>query len=123
MGTTIHDVARPWNVVEVAQYDHSPLAGDGFNGGWGTYPWLPSGLIISTDIELGLFVLQPTYVRACYLEGTVRDANSAAPVAMATVQIVDVAVPTMIMASGTRPRRLIPIASPPGRSDTAGSSD
>lgn len=91
LGTTIHDVARPWNVVEVAQYDHSPMAGDGFNGGWGTYPWLPSGLIISTDIEQGLFVLEPTYVRACYLEGTVRDANSSAPVAMATVQIVDVA--------------------------------
>ena len=42
LGTTVpDDVSRPHNVVEVANYDHCPLTGDGFNGGWGTYPGCP----------------------------------------------------------------------------------
>lgn len=80
LGTTIHDVSRPWNVVEVARYDHCTFNGDGFNGGWGTYPWLPSGLIISSDIEEGLVVLSPNYVRACWLEGIITDAVTGLPV-------------------------------------------
>jgi choice-of-anchor B domain-containing protein len=90
LGTTIHDVSRPWNVVEVANYDHCPLQGSGFNGGWGTYPWLPSGLIISSDIEGGLFVLDAEYIRACWLEGTIRNAQTSVPVANATLQIVGI---------------------------------
>lgn len=80
LGTTVHDVSRPWNVVEVARYDHCDFNGDGFNGGWGTYPWLPSGRIISSDIEEGLIVLSPTYVRACWLEGVVTDAVTGTPI-------------------------------------------
>lgn len=91
LGTVIHDVSRPWNVVEVGNYDHSPFEGDGFNGAWGTYPYLPSGLIISSDIEGGLFVFDADYVRACYLEGTVRNAQTSVPVQNATVSIVDIA--------------------------------
>ncbi len=90
IGTTIHDVSRPWNVVEVGRYDHCDLVGEGFNGGWGTYPWLPSGRIISTDIEEGLIVLDATYVRACWLEGTIRNAQTTAPVVNATLQIVGI---------------------------------
>lgn len=87
LGTTIHDVSRPWNVVEVGHYDHCPLEGAGFNGGWGTYPWLPSGRIISSDIEGGLYVLQPTYTPACWLEGTVRNAQTLVPVNQAEVRL------------------------------------
>ncbi|MEX1132656.1 MAG: choice-of-anchor B family protein [Flavobacteriales bacterium] len=90
LGTTVHDVSRPNNVVEVANYDHSPFEGNGFNGAWGTYPWLPSGRIISTDIERGLYVLDVEYVRACWLEGTVRNSVTAVPVPQATVDIVSV---------------------------------
>lgn len=75
-GVTIHDVSNPDNMVEVGNYDTSPLVGDGFNGSWGVYPWLPSGNIITTDIELGLFILGPTYVRGCYLEGNVTEQGS-----------------------------------------------
>ncbi len=80
LGTTIHDASRPWNVVEVGRYDHCDLVGDNYNGGWGTYPWLPSGRIISSDIEEGLIVLDPEYIRACWLEGLVTDAVSGLPV-------------------------------------------
>jgi|JI9StandDraft_1071089.scaffolds.fasta_scaffold08395_2 choice-of-anchor B domain-containing protein len=85
LGTTIHDVSRPWNVVEVARYDHCDFVGDNYNGGWGTYPWLPSGRIISSDIEEGLIVLDAEYVRACWLEGVITNAVTGAPVQGATV--------------------------------------
>ncbi|MEZ4756511.1 MAG: choice-of-anchor B family protein [Flavobacteriales bacterium] len=85
LGTVIHDASRPWNMVEVGRYDHCELVGDNYNGGWGTYPWLPSGRIISSDIEEGLIVLDPTYVRACWLEGLVSDATNSAPINGASV--------------------------------------
>jgi choice-of-anchor B domain-containing protein len=73
-GVTIHDVARKNNLVETGNYDTSPdYSGDGFNGQWGVWPYLPSGNIICSDIETGLWILKPTYKRAAYLEGTVRD--------------------------------------------------
>lgn len=73
-GITIHDVTRKNNLVEVGSFDSSPnFSGDGFNGAWGVWPYLPSGNIIISDIETGLWIVKPTYKRACYLEGTVRD--------------------------------------------------
>lgn len=70
-GVTVLDATNPSNLVEVGNYDTSPFIGDGFSGCWGVYPYFPSGLVIASDIEQGLFVLEPTYVRACYLEGQV----------------------------------------------------
>ncbi len=73
-GITIHDVSRKNNLVEVGSYDSSPTySGDGFHGAWGVWPYLPSGNIIVSDIETGLWILKPTYKRACYLEGVVKD--------------------------------------------------
>ncbi len=72
-GVTIVDANHPYNLIEVGNYDTSPLSGDGFNGCWGAYPYLPSGNILATDMEEGLFVLFPIYKRGCYLEGFVTD--------------------------------------------------
>ena len=78
-GVIIHDVSNPSNMVEVGNYDTSPaFSGNGFNGCWGVYPYLPSGLIIASDIENGLFVLGPTYVKGAYLKGNVTDSVSGA---------------------------------------------
>ena len=80
-GVVIVDAGRPNNLVVVAHYDTYPQdSGNGFNGTWGVYPWLPSGNIVSSNIEDGLFVLTPTYQRACYLEGTITDANTSLPI-------------------------------------------
>ncbi|PWL24370.1 MAG: hypothetical protein DCO96_14145 [Fluviicola sp. XM-24bin1] len=86
-GVTIHDCSNPNNMVEVGFYDTSPLTGDGFNGCWGVYPYLPSGLIIASDIESGCFVFDPTYVGASFLEGNVTDASTTNPINNATVDI------------------------------------
>jgi choice-of-anchor B domain-containing protein len=73
-GITIHNASNPSNIVEVGNYDTSSgFSGDGFNGCWGVYPYLPSGLILATDIEEGLFILDPTYISASYLDGNVID--------------------------------------------------
>ncbi|MBK9175381.1 MAG: choice-of-anchor B family protein [Flavobacteriales bacterium] len=87
-GVAVYDVSDPHNMVEVGNYDTTPLTGDGFNGAWGVYPYFSSGRLIISDIERGLFVLDPTYIQACRLEGLVTNAQTSAPVGNATVQIV-----------------------------------
>ena len=78
-GVVITDVSRPANPVEVGKYDTYPQgSGNGFNGCWGVYPFLPSGTIVASDIDNGLFVLSPTYIRGCYLEGITTDTMTGA---------------------------------------------
>lgn len=86
-GVTIHDVTHPDNIIEMGYYDTSPLSGNGFDGVWGVYPYLPSGNIIASDMQQGLFILGPTYQQACYLEGLVTDSLNSTPVTGADVTI------------------------------------
>ncbi|MEZ4774282.1 MAG: choice-of-anchor B family protein [Bacteroidia bacterium] len=88
-GLNIVDASRPGNLVEVGYYDTSPKASGFFEGAWGAYPFLPSGLVLISDIEEGLFILQPHYQRGCYLEGNVTDAQTSAPVTNVSVHIVE----------------------------------
>lgn len=75
-GLNIIDANRPTNLVEVGYYDTNTLTGGGTDGNWGAYPFLPSGLVLATDIEEGFFIFQVNYERACYLEGNVTDASN-----------------------------------------------
>ncbi len=86
-GVVIVDGARPDNLIEVGHYDTSPLSGGGFDGAWGVYPYLPSGNLVVSDISQGLFVLTPTYIRGCYLEGTVTDSITTLPLNNVSVEI------------------------------------
>ena len=53
-GIQIFDVKSKGNIVNVGHFDTSPnFSGPGSNGCWGVYPYLPSGLIIASDIENG----------------------------------------------------------------------
>lgn len=88
-GITIVDASRPNNLVQVGNYDTSPLAGGGYDGAWGVYPFLPSGTIVVSDIDSGLYVLAPTYERACYVEGVITDCISGNPVNGVNVQILN----------------------------------
>ncbi|HUR30838.1 MAG TPA: choice-of-anchor B family protein [Saprospiraceae bacterium] len=87
-GTLIVDAARPNNLIEVGSFD-SFLGADGdYNGVWGSYPFLPSGKILSSDRQSGLFVFVPNYVRAAYLEGLVLDSITQVPIQGAVVKII-----------------------------------
>jgi len=84
-GCTIVDADRPGNMIEVGFYDTHPSSGNGFQGAWGTYPFLPSGNILVSDRSEGLFVLTPTYIRGCYLEGIVK--NAITNIALSSISI------------------------------------
>jgi choice-of-anchor B domain-containing protein len=87
-GVVINDVTRPGNMIQVGRYDtYAQGGGNGFDGDWGVYPYLPSGTIVASDITNGLFVLSPNYVRACYLEGNVTDSATGAPLNNVAIQI------------------------------------
>ena len=87
-GTIILDASRPDNMVEVGNFDSFLGADGGFPGVWGTYPWLPSGKVLSSDRNSGLYVFIPNYVRACYLEGIVVDSVTGLPLDNALVSII-----------------------------------
>jgi choice-of-anchor B domain-containing protein len=86
-GVTIVDAHRPQNLVQVGQYDTYNGSGATFNGAWGVYPYLPSGNLIVSNIEAGLFVLTPQYIRACYLEGLVTDKSTGVALSNVAIKI------------------------------------
>ena len=63
-GTRILDISDPTNPIEVAFYDTSNIEGL-YVGNWGTYAYLPSGNIISSDIETGLYIFSTPLIPQC----------------------------------------------------------
>lgn len=78
-GLQIMDIKDPSWMIEVGNYDTSPLSGDGYDGAWGAYPYLPSGNVLISDMQEGLFVLAADYVAASRLYGAVLDSVSGTP--------------------------------------------
>jgi hypothetical protein len=57
----VFDASNPDALVEVAHFDNYLIPGTnsaGTDGTWGVYPFLPSGNILVSDIENGLFILR-----------------------------------------------------------------
>ena len=56
-GLWIWDISEPSNPTYVASYDtYTPPGHDSYKGAWGVYPLLPSGNILVSDMQYGLFV-------------------------------------------------------------------
>jgi choice-of-anchor B domain-containing protein len=72
-GLEIVDASVPENMIEVGYFDSWPGADGGFNGNWGAYPFLPSGLVLMTDRATGLYVVEVDYIRGARLHGTITD--------------------------------------------------
>ena len=72
-GVVITDASDPNNLIKVASYDTYSGSSGGFGGCWGAYPFLPSGIVLASDRQTGLYVLQPNYVQASKIVGTVED--------------------------------------------------
>jgi len=63
-GVHIWDVSDPLAPVRVGFLDTRPETDtDAFQGAWSVYPYFPSGNIIVSDIERGLFILDATFAR------------------------------------------------------------
>jgi choice-of-anchor B domain-containing protein len=58
-GLTILDITDPTSPTEAGFFDtYTPSSNASFNGAWGVYPFLPSGNILVSDINSGLYVLK-----------------------------------------------------------------
>lgn len=101
-GVTIHDAGRPGNLIEVGNYDTSPnFSGSGYNGCWGAYPFFPSGNIVASDMQEGLYILKPNYTRACYVEGLVTDSVTGTFLNNVTISILSTDINTTTALDGT----------------------
>lgn len=56
-GLQVFDISNPLNIVKIAYYDTYPDTGySSVKGAWGVYSLLPSGKILVSDMQYGLFV-------------------------------------------------------------------
>ncbi|MEE3037822.1 MAG: choice-of-anchor B family protein [Bacteroidota bacterium] len=61
-GLYVHDISNPLSPVLVAYYDtFLPDHHDSYMGAWGVFPFLPSGKILLSDMQSGLFVFEVDY--------------------------------------------------------------
>ena len=97
-GTTVHDITYPNYMIQVAYYDSYSGSGSGFDGCWGTYPFLPSGNIISSDINSGtggngrLLIYGRDFQQACYLQGNVTDGVTSSAISNASIHILSTSI-------------------------------
>jgi len=63
-GLQVFDISNPVNPIQVAYYDtYMPENTGGYAGAWGIYAFLPSGNILISDVQSGLFVLEMNLVQ------------------------------------------------------------
>jgi choice-of-anchor B domain-containing protein len=86
-GVVIVDASVPGNLIEIGHYDTWSGPSGGFNGCWGAYPFLPSGLVLASDRQTGLYVIDPLYQRAARLAGTIVDRELRTPLNNVRVDI------------------------------------
>ena len=86
-GLVVHDISRPNNMIMVGSFDTSPIQTGTFNGCWGVYPFFNSGIIIASDLEEGLFILNGNFNSPSYLEGVVTDSDDGSPLSNVSVKI------------------------------------
>ncbi len=65
-GVQVFDISDPTNPVRIGFYD-TFQGNDAFSfaGNWGVYPYLPSGNILASDMQNGLFVLERNVTPDC----------------------------------------------------------
>ncbi|HNG91006.1 MAG TPA: AAA family ATPase, partial [Saprospiraceae bacterium] len=78
---TIVDAHLPDNLIETA------WAVVGTSLVWDADPYLPSGIVFASAKAEGLFIFQPSYQRAGYLEGKITDASTGQPLLKARVEV------------------------------------
>ncbi len=92
---TIVDASRPDNLIEIG------AASLGNSLVWDADPYLPSGIVFATAKNEGLYIYQPSYQHAAWLEGQVTDGLTGDPLNGAKVFILNT-----INADTTRPNGL-----------------
>jgi choice-of-anchor B domain-containing protein len=88
-GIIVLDARDPSNLVPAAWYDTYDGNQRRFNGAWGAYPFLPSGRLLVSDINSGLFVFDTHIQPAARLEGNVTDIITEEPLQDVEITIED----------------------------------
>ena len=58
-GLRVFDISDPSNPVQTWEYDtYAPNSHASYKGAWGVYPYLPSGNIIVSDMQTGLYLFE-----------------------------------------------------------------
>lgn len=96
-GLRIFDATdNPANPVEVGFFDTFSGPDDvGFDGAWSVYPFFPSGNVIVSDIQGGLFVLDPSFAIAGGVPATIELLSSPPEVLQPAGQSLQVNVATI----------------------------
>ena len=69
-GLQVFDISNPNNPIKVGYYDTYPsIYCSGFKGNWGVDPQLPSGIILVSDVQSGLFILEFDYNEESICDG------------------------------------------------------
>jgi choice-of-anchor B domain-containing protein len=75
-GLRIYDLSDINNIQEVGYYDTYPASNArNYNGAWGVYPLLPSGIVLISDGSGGLFVLDASDTTGCATDSHCNDRN------------------------------------------------
>lgn len=88
-GVRIIDMVDPRHPREVGFADTYGGRDGGFNGVWEVYPWLPSGRIIASDRNSGLWLLRFNGAVAGSLSGRILDAAGGVPLDSALITPTD----------------------------------
>lgn len=76
-GLRIYDISDLNSVTEVGYFDTFPSNDNAqFNGAWGVYSGLPSGIVLISDMSGGLFVLDAFDAVGCQQDSHCNDGNS-----------------------------------------------
>ena len=65
------DISDPNNPIQIWEYDtYTPNDHDSYKGAWGVYPYLPSGNIIVSDMQTGLYIIDLNLSTTYTFEGS-----------------------------------------------------
>ncbi|MEX1276453.1 MAG: choice-of-anchor B family protein [Bacteroidota bacterium] len=87
-GFLVADISDPSNPTTAGYYDTYPTVNTiTFDGAWGAYPYLPSGRILVSDMQTGLYVFGFDRQKIGKVTGTVTDGSTGQPVPGAILRI------------------------------------
>lgn len=87
-GFLVADISNPANPITAGYYDTYPAINSiTFDGAWGVYPYLPSGRILLSDMQTGLYVFRFDQQKIGKLAGVVTDAATGLPISGAIIRV------------------------------------